>query len=64
VYEDALELEQCLRAVADAPGTAAEIGARGRGYVLQNYTWGPVLDRVEQSLDEWLPQPPGIGSGR
>jgi len=55
VYDDALELEQCLRFVADSPAAAAAIGASGRGYVLDNYTWGPVLDRVEECLGEWLP---------
>ena len=55
VYEDSLELEQCLRFVADAPDRAAAIGAAGRSYVLDHYTWGPVLDRVEECLDAWLP---------
>lgn len=65
VYGDPLEFEQCLRAVADAPAAAAAIGAAGRGYVLRNYTWGPVLDRVERSLDEWLPAGgAGPGAGR
>jgi glycosyltransferase involved in cell wall biosynthesis len=55
VYDDDYEFEQCLRFVADAPDAAAAIAARGRDYVLTNYTWPPVLDRVEEILDAWLP---------
>ena len=65
VYDDSLELEQCLRFVADAPDRAAAIGAAGRSYVLDHYTWSPVLDRVEECLDAWLPAdaPPRPGGG-
>ena len=30
-------------------------GARGRDYVLREYTWPVVLDRVEASIEEWFP---------
>jgi glycosyltransferase involved in cell wall biosynthesis len=55
LYDDDLELEQCLRFVADAPAAAADIASAGRAYVLDNYTWPVVLDRVEATLDAWLP---------
>jgi len=55
LYDDDFELEQCLRFVADAPETAAAIASAGRPYVLENYSWSAVLDRVEASLQAWLP---------
>ena len=55
LYDDDFELEQCLRFVADAPDAAAAIAATGRPYVLENYSWSAVLDRVEASLQAWLP---------
>lgn len=54
LYEDAFELEQCLRFVVEAPEAARMLASRGRDYVLANYTWSAVLDRVEKSLHRWL----------
>jgi glycosyltransferase involved in cell wall biosynthesis len=54
-FSDAYELEQCLLFVADRPDVAREIASSGRGYVLDNYTWPVVLDRMEETLDRWLP---------
>ena len=51
VYRDELELAECLRFVAESPGAVAEIAARGRDYVLSNYTWPRVLDAMESSLE-------------
>ncbi len=53
VYNDDLELEECLAFVADAPVAAAALAAPGRDYVLRNYTWVSVLDRIEDRLDQW-----------
>jgi glycosyltransferase involved in cell wall biosynthesis len=55
IYDDDLELEQCLRFVSEAPDGAARLASAGRRYVLDNYTWPPVLDAIEASLDDWLP---------
>jgi glycosyltransferase involved in cell wall biosynthesis len=55
LYDDDFELEQCLRFVAEAPDAAAAIAASGRPYVLENYSWSAVLDRIEHTLQEWLP---------
>ena len=55
VYEDRFELEQCLRFVAEAPDAAAALAEPGRAYVLDNYTWPATLDRMESSIEEWLP---------
>ncbi|MBK9180867.1 MAG: glycosyltransferase family 4 protein [Acidimicrobiales bacterium] len=55
VYDDEAELEQCLRFVADAPDAARRLAEPGRAYVLEHYDMGAVLDRVEATLDAWLP---------
>lgn len=55
LYDDDLELGQCLAFVAQAPEAAARLAANGRRYVLENYTWPLVLDRMEASLDAHLP---------
>jgi glycosyltransferase involved in cell wall biosynthesis len=55
VYDDDDEFEECLRFLAEEPGAAARLAGPGRDYVLEHYTWPPVLDRVEEILDAWLP---------
>ena len=50
-YSDEFELGQCLALVAEAPKAAAELAALGRDYVLANYSWESVLDRMEESLE-------------
>ncbi len=55
VYDDDDEFEECLRFVAEAPEAAAAIAAPGREYVLEHYTWPPVLDAVERTIDRWMP---------
>jgi glycosyltransferase involved in cell wall biosynthesis len=53
LYDDELELGECLAFLAEAPETAAELAARGRPYVLANYQWDTVLDKVEAALTTW-----------
>ena len=53
LFEDDVELGWCLRFVADEPDN--RIAAAGRDYVLRNYRWPDVLDRMEATIDEWLP---------
>lgn len=55
VYDDDEEFEECLRFVAEAPERADAIARPGRDYVLEHYTWPPVLDAVERTIDAWLP---------
>ena len=55
LYDDALELEQCLRFVAADRTAARALARQGRRYVLDHYTWDPVLDRLEELIDLWLP---------
>lgn len=50
-YGDDFELARCLAWLADSPGEAALMAAAGRAYVLDNYQWEQVLDRMEQSLE-------------
>lgn len=52
-YDDEFELEQCLAFVAEEPEAAAELARSGRSYVLDNYTWDLVLDRIEERLLSW-----------
>ncbi|HEX6458350.1 MAG TPA: glycosyltransferase family 4 protein [Thermoleophilaceae bacterium] len=53
-YRNGLELGQCLSFAAEAPDVAASLASRGREYVLENYTWDAVLDRMETAVEEWL----------
>ena len=59
VYDDDLELAQCLLLVAEAPELARELAGNGRRYVLDHYPWSEVLDRMEDSLGELV----GAGTG-
>jgi glycosyltransferase involved in cell wall biosynthesis len=52
LFSDAGSLEACLAEVAER---GAELGAAGRRYVLENYSWPAVLDRMEASLGAALP---------
>jgi len=53
LFEDDIELGWCLKYVADEPKN--DLAAGGRAYVLENYRWPDVLDRMESTLDEWFP---------
>jgi glycosyltransferase involved in cell wall biosynthesis len=56
-YTDDLELEQCLLYLARAPDAAARLAAGGRPYVVENYAFDAVMDRVEDCLERWTPAP-------
>lgn len=51
LFGDAAELAGALRRLAADPAEAAALGARGRQYVVDNYSWEAVLDRVEGELE-------------
>jgi len=53
LYTDEFELEECLTFLAQAPDASGELAARGRAYVLDNYQWDTVLDKVETALSSW-----------
>jgi len=59
-FDDEAELSQCLRFIADQPAVARELAGSGRQYVLDNYQWDGVLDRMERSVEEWLPESEAI----
>jgi glycosyltransferase involved in cell wall biosynthesis len=54
-YDDDIELAQCLRFLASAPGAARTLAARGRPYVIEQYDPDGVLDRAEATIESWLP---------
>jgi glycosyltransferase involved in cell wall biosynthesis len=49
-FSDGAGFADCLRLVASRPDLVAEMAAAGRRYVIENYTWPTVLDRMEASL--------------
>jgi glycosyltransferase involved in cell wall biosynthesis len=51
VYAGDAELAECLALVAEAPEALRRLAERGREYVLSNYTWSAVLDRMEAGLE-------------
>jgi hypothetical protein len=53
-YANGAEFLECLRFIAAAPDAAAVLAAAGRSYVLANYTWPRVLDRMEASLETFV----------
>jgi len=53
VYGDRYELAESLRLLLQDGALRESMAARGREYVLANYRWNDVLDRVERSLEEW-----------
>lgn len=57
IYEDDYDLEECLAFVAEAPAAASELAAGGRAYVLANYAFDDVVDRIEASIAEWTAAP-------
>jgi glycosyltransferase involved in cell wall biosynthesis len=57
-FSDAADLAMCLKWLETSPGEAAHMAVHGREYVLRQYTWPAVLDRMEATLTE-LPSPPG-----
>jgi glycosyltransferase involved in cell wall biosynthesis len=52
LYADPDEFEKCLLYLAES-ADAAGLAAGGRDYVLDNYRWDAVLDRVEAALGTW-----------
>jgi glycosyltransferase involved in cell wall biosynthesis len=53
-FRNGVELGQHLRRLIRQPDEAASMAARGRKYVLDNYTWPVVLDRMEADLRDLM----------
>ncbi len=51
-YDDPDELVQAIVLVGERPEALKALGPRGRDYVLREYTWPTVLDRMEAALAE------------
>jgi glycosyltransferase involved in cell wall biosynthesis len=49
-FSGSRELGERLSALLASPKMAAEMGAKGRAYVLENYQWPHVLDLIEADL--------------
>ncbi len=49
-YADNYELTECLQLISSNKALAAQMGENGRAYVLSNYTWDKVTDKMEDSL--------------
>ena len=60
LYDDDLELEEALVFLAQAPEAAAALAVAGRAYVLENYQWPDVLDRVEAAVLEMTAALPAV----
>jgi glycosyltransferase involved in cell wall biosynthesis len=54
VYNDQYEFTECLRVLMEAPPLRATMARNGSQYVLSNYRWDDVLERVESSIESWL----------
>lgn len=50
LYSDSDEFVRQLARLARSPSQASEMAQRGRSYVLSEYSWDVVLDRMEQSV--------------
>ncbi len=59
-YSGEAELVQCLDFVTDEPGASAMLADAGPDYVQSRYRLDHVLERMEASLDQWLPVVPAM----
>ncbi len=50
IFSDAAGLADALRQLVADPGMATDLAGRGRRYVIDNYSWPVVLDRMEADL--------------
>ena len=48
------EFALAVRQIMSQPEQAKQMGENGRNYVLQNYTWPIIIERLEQILANWL----------
>ncbi|MFA5787340.1 MAG: glycosyltransferase family 4 protein [Actinomycetota bacterium] len=53
IYNDYYEFEQALDFLLAHPDARREMGERGRAYVLENYQWEQVVDRLLACLETW-----------
>lgn len=63
-FSDATSLAGAVAQLRSADGLGSQLGAAGRRYVIENYTWPVVLDRMEASLLAWAGPPRRAGAPR
>lgn len=51
MFTDGHDLARQLSELRDRPDLAAEMASRGRDYVIREYSWPAVLDRIEADLE-------------
>ncbi len=51
-FRDYYEFEECLFYLLKRPDCAAAMGAAGRDYVRQNYSWETIINKLESNLIE------------
>ncbi len=49
-FKDYLEFEECVNYFLENPAAAARMGANGKRYVLENYSWEKVIDRFKRAI--------------
>lgn len=54
IFSDGRELADHVESLRSEPGRAADLAGRGRDYVLREYDWPVVLDRIEADLDGFV----------
>jgi glycosyltransferase involved in cell wall biosynthesis len=52
-FADYDEFEACLDLLLDSPSLRATMGQNGRRYVVSNFNWDVVADRLEEALQSW-----------
>ena len=50
MYANADEFATAVRTLTENPPLAGEMGRKGREYVLSNFSWDRIMERIEQSL--------------
>ncbi len=63
-FRDAASLADAVGRLVDTPAEATELGELGRRYVLDNYRWEVVLDRMEADLATMLAAPSGAAEAQ
>ncbi len=49
-FEDYLEFEECVNLFLNDPVLRSKMGANGKQYVVENYSWEKVINRFEEAL--------------
>jgi glycosyltransferase involved in cell wall biosynthesis len=53
-FRDRFDFAELLAALVQRPSLRAEMAERGREYVISNYDWSDVLDKMEETMDDWM----------